>query len=74
MKMFLTRFGLNSRVVVTADITQIDLSEPKKSGVFKAIKVLKNVPGINVVYLTLKDVVRHPLIQRIIEAYERTEK
>lgn len=74
MKMFLTRFGLNSRVVVTADITQIDLGEPKKSGVFKAIKVLKNVPGIGVAYLTLKDVVRHPLIQRIIEAYERSEK
>jgi len=74
MKMFLTRFGLNSRVVVTADITQIDLGEPKKSGVFKAIRVLKNVPGIGVIYLTLKDVVRHPLIQRIIEAYERAEK
>ncbi len=74
MKMFLTRFGLNSRVVVTADVTQIDLGEPKKSGVFKAIKVLKNVPGISVVHLTLKDVVRHPLIQRIIEAYERAEK
>ncbi len=74
MKMFLTRFGLNSRVVVTADITQIDLSEPKKSGVFKASRILKNVPGIGMVYLTLKDVVRHPLIQRIIEAYERAEK
>ena len=74
MKMFLTSFGLNSRVVVTADITQIDMSEPKKSGVFRAIKILKNVPGISVVHLTLKDVVRHPLIQRIIEAYERAEK
>ncbi len=74
MKMFLTRFGLNSRVVVTADITQIDLDIPKKSGIFKAIRILKNVTGINVVHLTLKDVVRHPLIQRIIEAYERAEK
>lgn len=74
MKMFLTRFGLNSRVVVTADITQIDLDIPKKSGIFKAIRILKNVPGINVVHLTMKDVVRHPLIQRIIEAYERAEK
>jgi phosphate starvation-inducible PhoH-like protein len=74
MKMFLTRFGLNSRVVVTADITQIDLGEPKKSGIFKAIRILKNVPGISVVRLTLKDVVRHPLIQRIVEAYERAEK
>jgi phosphate starvation-inducible PhoH-like protein len=74
MKMFLTRFGLNSRVVVTADITQIDLEQPKKSGIFKAIKILKDVPGIGVVHLTIKDIVRHPLIQRIIEAYERTDK
>ncbi|MCU0236280.1 MAG: PhoH family protein [Acidobacteria bacterium] len=74
MKMFLTRFGLNSRVVVTADITQIDLEQPKKSGIFKAIKILKDVPGIGVVHLTMKDIVRHPLIQRIIEAYERVEK
>ncbi len=74
MKMFLTRFGLNSRVVVTADITQIDLEQPKKSGIFKPIKILKDVPGIGVVHLSLKDIVRHPLIQRIIEAYERVEK
>ena len=74
MKMFLTRFGANSRVVVTADITQIDLSEPKKSGIFKAIEILKNVTGIAVIHLTMKDVVRHPLIQKIIEAYERAEK
>lgn len=74
MKMFLTRFGTNSRVVVTADITQIDLGEPKKSGIFKAIHILKNVAGIAVIHLTLKDVVRHPLIQKIIEAYARAEK
>ncbi|MCU0275570.1 MAG: PhoH family protein [Acidobacteria bacterium] len=74
MKMFLTRFGLNSRVVVTADITQIDLEQPKKSGIFKAIKILKGVPDIGVVYLSMKDIVRHPLIQRIIEAYEKADK
>ncbi len=74
MKMFLTRFGLNSRVVVTADITQIDLEQPKKSGIFKAIRILKGVQGIGVVHLTVKDIVRHPLIQRIIEAYEKAEK
>lgn len=74
MKMFLTRFGLNSRVVVTADVTQIDLEQPRKSGIFKAIRILRDVPGIGVVHLTQKDVVRHPLIQRIIEAYERSEK
>jgi phosphate starvation-inducible protein PhoH and related proteins len=74
MKMFLTRFGVNSRVVVTADITQIDLDQPKKSGIFKAIGILKNVAGIAVVHLTLKDVVRHPLIQKIVEAYAKAEK
>jgi len=74
MKMFLTRFGANSRVAVTADITQIDLSEPKKSGIFRAIEILKNVPEIAVIHLTMKDVVRHPLIQKIIEAYARAEK
>lgn len=74
MKMFLTRFGANSRVVVTADITQIDLDQPKKSGIFKAIEILKNVAGIAVIHLTMKDVVRHPLIQKIIEAYAKAEK
>lgn len=74
MKMFLTRFGLNSRVVVTADITQIDLEQPRKSGIFRAIRILKDVPGIGITRLTKKDIVRHPLIQRIIEAYEKAEK
>jgi phosphate starvation-inducible PhoH-like protein len=71
MKMFLTRFGHNSKVVITADISQIDLPDPKKSGIFKAIKILKNIKGIQIVYLNKKDVVRHPLVQQIIEAYER---
>jgi len=71
MKMFLTRFGQNSKIVVTADITQIDLSDPKKSGVFKAIKILNNVIGIDIIYLNKKDVVRHSLVQKIIEAYEK---
>jgi phosphate starvation-inducible PhoH-like protein len=70
MKMFLTRFGQNSKVVITADISQIDLPEPKKSGIFRAIKLLKNVRGIKVVTLTQRDVVRHPLVQKIINAYE----
>lgn len=70
MKMFLTRFGQNSKVVITADISQIDLPEPKKSGIFKAIKLLKNVHGIKIVTLTQRDVVRHPLVQKIINAYE----
>ena len=71
MKMFLTRFGHSSKVVITADISQIDLEHPKKSGIFNAIKILKDIKGIKMVYLTKKDVVRHPLVQLIIEAYER---
>ena len=70
MKMFLTRFGHNSKVVITADISQIDLDNPKKSGIFHAISILKNIDGIKIVYLNKKDVVRHPLVQKIIEAYE----
>jgi phosphate starvation-inducible PhoH-like protein len=70
MKMFLTRFGQNSKVVVTADISQIDLKEPKKSGIFKAIKILKRIKGIEINYLNAKDVVRNELVQKIIEAYD----
>lgn len=73
MKMFLTRFGQNSKIVVTADISQIDLSDPKKSGVFKAIKILNNVIGIDIIYLNKKDVVRHSLVQKVIEAYEKNK-
>ena len=73
MKMFLTRFGQNSKVVVTADISQIDLPEPKKSGIFKALKILKNIRGIKIVNLTKHDVIRHPLVQKIIDAYDMAE-
>jgi phosphate starvation-inducible PhoH-like protein len=73
MKMFLTRFGQNSKVVITADNSQIDLPDPKKSGIFKATKLLKNVPGIKIITLTQRDVVRHPLVQRIIDAYQKAE-
>lgn len=71
MKMFLTRFGQNSKVIITADMTQIDLAEPKKSGIFNALKLLKDVKGIKIIHLNQKDVIRHPLVMRIIEAYER---
>jgi phosphate starvation-inducible PhoH-like protein len=74
MIMFLTRFGQNSRVVITADITQIDLPEPKKSGIFKAIKLLNNIRGIKIITLTKRDVVRHPLVQKIIDAYQKSER
>ncbi len=73
MKMFLTRFGEDSRVVVTADISQIDLENPKKSGIFKAIEILSYIKGIGIINLTKKDVIRHPLVQKIINAYEKTE-
>ncbi|HDP94538.1 MAG TPA: PhoH family protein [Candidatus Aminicenantes bacterium] len=72
MKMFLTRFGANSRVVVTADISQIDLADPRKSGIFRAIKILNHIQGIRITTLTARDVVRHPLVRRIIDAYDQT--
>ena len=71
--MFLTRFGEGSRIVVTGDVTQIDLPKEKMSGLVHAIRVLDGVEGISVVKLTHKDVVRHELVQRIIQAYERHE-
>ena len=74
MKMFLTRLGANSRCVVTGDISQTDLPKNKKSGLRETIEVLRDVSGIAVVELTAKDVVRHELVQRIVQAYERYEK
>lgn len=74
MKMFLTRFGEGSRVVVTGDITQIDLPPERKSGLVHALGVLKDVEGIAQVYLTYKDVVRHEMVQKIISAYDRAYK
>lgn len=71
MKMFLTRMGFSSHIVVTGDVTQIDLPRDKKSGLRDAEIVLKNVEGIEFVYLDERDVVRHPLVQRIVKAYER---
>ncbi|MCI8342282.1 MAG: PhoH family protein [Firmicutes bacterium] len=73
MKMFLTRIGYGSKAVVTGDITQIDLAEGKKSGLFEATKILNNIEGISMITLTNKDVVRHPLVQKIIAAYEKAE-
>jgi phosphate starvation-inducible protein PhoH and related proteins len=70
MKMFLTRIGFGSRVVVTGDITQIDLPRGQKSGLKEAERVLQDIPEIEFVYFTKKDVVRHRLVQLIVEAYE----
>ena len=71
MKMFLTRIGFNSRVVVNGDITQIDLPAGKRSGLKDAIQILEHVDGIASVFLTSADVVRHELVQRIINAYDK---
>ncbi len=73
MKMFLTRLGMNSKAVVTGDITQTDLPIEQKSGLINARKILDEIPGIEIVYLSEKDVVRHPLVQDIILAYSRWE-
>lgn len=74
MKMFLTRMGFGSKVVVTGDITQIDLPKGKKSGLVEAAKVLKNVDGIEFCHLKDSDVVRHELVKKIINAYDRFYK
>ena len=74
MKMFLTRLGFNSKMVVTGDVTQIDLPDGRKSGLKEILKILKNVEDIAICEFSQKDVVRHQLVQRIIEAYERYEK
>jgi phosphate starvation-inducible PhoH-like protein len=73
MKMFLTRIGFGSTAVITGDITQVDLPKGTKSGLTHVIDVLKDVPGISFTHFKPKDVVRHPLVQRIVEAYERFE-
>ena len=74
MKMFLTRIGFGSKAVITGDITQIDLPKDKVSGLKEVMNILKNIEGIEICRLTGEDVVRHALVQRIIEAYERFEK
>ena len=73
MKMFLTRLGFGSKIVITGDVTQIDLPADKSSGLKEAMRVLKNVEGIGICQLTNADVVRHVMVQRIVEAYERYE-
>ena len=74
MKMFLTRMGFGSKVVITGDITQIDLPAEKTSGLKEAVRVLRDVEGIGICALTEHDVVRHVMVQRIIKAYEDDEK
>ena len=71
MKMFLTRLGIGSRAIITGDITQIDLKNRSDSGLLQASELLKNVQGIGIVKLDKKDVVRHPLVMKIIDAYDQ---
>jgi len=74
MKMFLTRIGFGSKAVVTGDITQTDLPRQQLSGLKHVINVLQDVEGVSFTFFTAKDVVRHPLVQRIVQAYERNQK
>lgn len=74
MKMFLTRIGFNSRAVITGDITQVDLPKHQKSGLRHAIEVLQGVQGVSFNFFQSKDVVRHPVVARIVEAYESHEQ
>lgn len=74
MKMFLTRIGFGSKAVINGDITQIDLPKDKTPGLKEVIKILKDIDGIEFVFLSEKDVVRHELVQKIIKAYEKYDK
>lgn len=74
MKMFLTRLGVNAKMIVTGDATQIDLPRSVQSGLLQALRILKGVKGIGMIEYVKKDIVRHPLVQRIVDAYEDREK
>ncbi|HET7921359.1 MAG TPA: PhoH family protein [Gammaproteobacteria bacterium] len=73
MKMFLTRIGFGSRTVVTGDITQVDIPRPQRSGLRDAVELLRGMEGVSFTFFTAADVVRHPLVQRIVGAYERRD-
>ena len=73
IKMFLTRLGMNAKMIITGDITQIDLPPSQTSGLVHAMRVLKKIPGIAQIEFNKKDIVRHKLVQRIVEAYEKVE-
>lgn len=73
MKMFLTRMGFNSKIIVTGDVTQVDLPRDRKSGLRESERILKNIKGIGFSYLTERDIVRHELVQKIVKAYDKYE-
>ena len=72
--MFLTRMGMNTKMIITGDMTQIDLPSSQTSGLIQAMKILKGVKGISFIELNKKDIVRHKLVTRIVEAYEKYEE
>ncbi len=74
MKMFLTRLGVNGKMIVTGDCTQIDLPRTVQSGLMQALRILRDVKGIGIIEYQKKDIVRHPLVQRIVDAYQEREK
>lgn len=74
MKMFLTRLGVNSKMIITGDATQIDLPRMVQSGLLQSLRILRGVEGIGIIEYVKKDIVRHPLVQRIVDAYESREK
>ena len=74
IKMFLTRLGMNAKMIITGDVTQIDLPTSQQSGLKHALRVLKDVKGIGHIEFDKADIVRHKLVQRIVEAYEKEDK
>jgi phosphate starvation-inducible PhoH-like protein len=72
MKMFLTRLGVGSRAIITGDITQIDLKKNQESGLIQALSILKNIVGVGFAMLEESDIVRHPLVMKIIQAYDES--
>jgi phosphate starvation-inducible PhoH-like protein len=74
IKMFLTRMGMNTKMIVTGDMTQIDLPSSQTSGLVQALRILKGVKGISFIEMNKKDIVRHKLVTRVVEAYEKFDK
>lgn len=74
IKMFLTRMGMNIKMIITGDMTQIDLPNPQKSGLIDALRILRDIEGIAIIEMNQKDIIRHKLVTRIVEAYEKAQK
>ena len=74
IKMFLTRMGMNTKMIITGDMTQIDLPNPQKSGLIDALRILRDIEGIAIIEMNQKDIIRHKLVTRIVEAYEKAQK